>query len=379
MTMTFGSLFSGIEGFGLALERCGFRCDFQAESDAQCRSILQRHFPDSTLYEDVRDVPARPVGLITAGWPCQGNSVAGRRAGMADKRSGLWSEVVRVLAARRPKWFLGENVPGILSVNGGRDWLAVIRDLADLGYGTAYRVLDAQWFGVAQRRRRVFVVGCLGNWRRAAEVLFERESLPWHTPTRREAGARVAACLTRGTDSSGRGGYAGRRREDDVNIVATLNSGVNSGGFRTEPGEHLVPEISPAVTARDCKSTREDIAEPAFVVTHAPFVFTERTREDGANVECSPIANALLNPGSGGRSDERMLCDTIMAVRRLTPTECERLQGFPDGWTAIGHDGNAISDSARYRMLGNSVAVPCIEWIGRRIVTQTAAAPQPKG
>ncbi|NQT37711.1 MAG: DNA cytosine methyltransferase, partial [Planctomycetes bacterium] len=198
-------MFAGIGGFDEAFRRCGVRTVWAAESDPKCNSVRRRHFPDEQTTENVTAI--RGTGfradVITAGWPCQGNSVAGRRAGMADGRSGLWREVHRVLAEQRPVWFLGENVPGILSVNGGQDWLAVLGDLAELGYGTAYRILDAQWFGVPQRRRRVFVVGYIGDWRRAAAVLFERHSLSGHPAPRREARQDVAGTLSCGLGARG--------------------------------------------------------------------------------------------------------------------------------------------------------------------------------
>lgn len=326
--MLVGSLFAGIDGFGLACRQTGMDTVWTAEKDANCNSVRKRQRPNERTVECVTAVrgPDFRCDLLTAGWPCQGNSVAGKRAGMADTRSGLWSEVVTVLGEQRPRWFLGENVPGLLSVNGGWDFGAVLGDLAELGYGFAYRVLDAQWFGVAQRRRRVFLVGCLGDWRRAAEVLFESESLPWHPAPSREPGARVAASLTRGTDSSGKGGYAGRRQEDDMNIVAgCLNSGGCEGGLRTEPGEHLV--------------------------THTLRAEGHDASEDGTG-RGTPIVPVASN---------------AMRVRRLTPLECEKLQGFPPGWTQFGANGKQISDSARYRMLGNAVAVPVVRWIADKI------------
>ena len=340
--MTFGSLFAGIGGFDLALTRAGLRSLYAAEINPHCNSVRRRHWPDERQITDVAavDGDARP-DVVCAGWPCQGNSVAGKRAGLADARSGLWGEVVRVLAAQSPRWFLGENVPGILSVNGGRDFGAVLGSLAKLGYGFAYRVLDAQHFGLAQRRKRVFVVGCLGDWRAAAEILFEREGVPWDSPARRDKGQGVASSITA---SAGHHGYSGPRGDGSDNLVPTL-------------------------ARRD--TTREGQRLGDAQDTLIPFTIPERS------------SSTSRTAGPGGRGYQEGIAFTLesrhtpqsvatSSVRRLTPRECERLQGFPDDWTATAADGTAISDSARYRMLGNAVAVPCVEWIARRIAASGA-------
>jgi DNA (cytosine-5)-methyltransferase 1 len=201
--MDFVSLFAGIGGFDAGLTRAGMTCVANVEKDQTCRSVLARHFPGVPQFDDVREFHAGSIavrpGLICGGFPCQDLSVAGKRAGLAGKRSGLLHEFMRIVGEYAPAVVLIENVPGLLSSNGGRDMGVVVGRLADLGYGWAYRVLDAQWFALAQRRKRVFVVGCLGNVRRAAEILFERESLPWNPPPSREARTRVAAGLTSGS------------------------------------------------------------------------------------------------------------------------------------------------------------------------------------
>lgn len=184
--MTLVSLFDGIGGFPLAFERAGVKTVATVEIDKPAAQVSARHFPHAHQFDDVTKVTGDDLtavgfvpgrGIITAGWPCQDLSVAGRRAGLAGARSGLWWEVVRILSETGSRWFVGENVPGLLSSNGGEDMGAVVGALGDLGYGFAYRVLDAQWFGVPQRRRRVFFVGHFGEpWSAPAEVLFERES-----------------------------------------------------------------------------------------------------------------------------------------------------------------------------------------------------------
>lgn len=399
--MEFGSLFAGIGGFDLALTRAGCRSLYAAELDPKCNSVRRRHWPDELQITDVAAVGGnhRP-DIVTAGWPCQGNSVAGRRAGMADSRSGLWGEVARVLKHQRPRWFLGENVPGILSVNQGLDWLAVLRSLAGLGYGFAYRILDAQHFGVAQRRRRVFVVGCAGDWRSAAQVLFERDRLPWHSPPGGQAGQDVAHAVAAGAGGSkfgsGRAGQdtfvagtlnhngkaAGSATQQDAEngllIAGTLQS--NTGGMRSEPGDHIVAGTLQA-TDGGLGVDRAGEIIPAAYQCHGGNVGPIGTLRAGNGSMTSgvPFVASDYRTGDYAQADVGVLTTATdktrglplvatHAVRRLTPTECERLQGFPDGWTATGADGEPISDSARYRMLGNAVAVPCVEWIVRRII-----------
>jgi DNA (cytosine-5)-methyltransferase 1 len=165
------SLFAGVGGFDLALERNGAEIVASVEIDKHARKILTKQFPNSTILEDVKSVTGQQLfdlgfnsdGIIVGGFPCQDLSVAGKRRGLAGERSGLFFEVVRLLEETKAKWFILENVPGLLSSNNGRDLGIVIGALAELGYGVAYRILDAQYFGVPQRRRRVFIVGCFGD------------------------------------------------------------------------------------------------------------------------------------------------------------------------------------------------------------------------
>ncbi len=160
--MKFGSLFTGVGGFDLGFERAGMECAWQVEFDKNCQNVLRKHWSETELFNDVRTVGKHnlePVDVICGGFPCQDVSIAGKRAGLAGERSGLWSEFARIIDELEPKWVVIENVPGLLSSNRGRDFATVIRWLAERGYGVAWRILDSQYFGVAQRRRRVFIVG----------------------------------------------------------------------------------------------------------------------------------------------------------------------------------------------------------------------------
>jgi DNA (cytosine-5)-methyltransferase 1 len=329
-TVRVGSLFSGIGGFDLGFERAGMDVAYSVEFDAKARGVLSRHWPTVPQYTDVRsfDGAAVPVDVLCGGFPCQDLSVAGRRAGLAGERSGLFFEFARIIGEAQPQWVVIENVPGLLSSQRGRDMGAVVGTLADLGYGVAWRVLDAQYFGVAQRRRRVFLVGHLGT-SGAEQVLLEPDGVRRDPPARREAGAETAVAA----------------------VVSTLQGG-GKRGYRidaeSDAGGHLIPthEVSNCLQERGYKGVDSDMTQ-AHVITP--------TLTAGAGTNC-------MAPGHGGKDQLiEAAFSSGAGVRRLTPTECERLQGFPDGWT----EGQA--DSNRYRQLGNAVCVPVAEWLGRRI------------
>ncbi len=406
MTMRYLSLFSGIGGMDLGFDRARIVCAGQVEFDAKARSVLARHWPDVPRMNDVREVQGDEFGaidLICGGFPCQDVSVAGRREGLAGERSGLWFSFRDIVDRVRPRWVVVENVPGLLSSNGGRDFAVVLRGLVECGYGVAWRILDAQYFGVPQRRRRVFIVASLGRSGRAAEVLFERESGGGDSEAGRKARPGLAAAAGRRTNGAGPIPFD----------LAQITSGVNRTTVRadgpawplnTSAQAHVVTHALtteshatgdgvgcgvPIVTTtfNDYTGGADDndaqgghlVATPLRAEGHdasedgtgrqnlVTVAFTERGRSDGLSLEMQEeLAYALTNPGAGSRTTCRNIAGAF-GVRRLTPVECERLQGFPDNWTAYGADGPQ-SDSARYRQLGNAVAVPVAEWLGRRIV-----------
>lgn len=213
--LTMGSLFAGIGGFDLGFERAGFEARWQVEWDRHASAVLARHWPDVARYGDIREVSGHelePVDVITFGSPCQDLSVAGKRAGLDGDRSSMFFEALRVFRemmeatnGRSPTLVVWENVPGAFSSNGGRDFAHVLAGLAELGaVDIAWRVLDAQYFGVAQRRRRVFVVADFGG-ERAADVLFERESVRGNPPARGTAGQAAARDIAPSIRASGSG------------------------------------------------------------------------------------------------------------------------------------------------------------------------------
>ena len=318
--MIYGSVCSGIEAASVAWHPLGWRASFLSEIEAFPRAVLSHHYPEVPLHGDFTTIRAgeyEPIDLLVGGTPCQSFSVAGLRGGLDDDRGNLALEYLRLADRLRPRWLVWENVPGVLSSNGGRDFGAILGGMVELRYGFAYRVLDAQFFGVAQRRRRVFVVGHLGDWRRAAAVLFERHSLSGHPAPRREAGPSVAALTAQG--------------------VGTCGADDNQG-----QAGHLIPE-------GHCRD-------------YVAFA-------DCFNGQVSDTAPTMGTRGSSINSSGPTLLQSS-AVRRLTPRECERLQGFPDDWTKIPYRGKPpeqCADGPRYKALGNSMAVPCMVWLGQRI------------
>lgn len=199
--MNYLSVCSGIEAATVAWLPLGWNAAAYSEIDRFPRAVLAHHYPDTPNWGDMtkfEDWPDASIDVLVGGTPCQSFSVAGLRKGFADRRGNLALTYLAIAARYRPKWVVWENVAGILSSNRGRDFGSFVGGLGKLGYGVGYRILDAEYFGVPQRRRRVFVVGYLGDWRRAAAVLFERESLSGRPPPRRGKEQTVAALTANG-------------------------------------------------------------------------------------------------------------------------------------------------------------------------------------
>lgn len=428
--LTVGSLFAGIGGFDLGLERAGFRIAWQVEREPSAQRVLRRHWPDVPLYDDVNDVGAHnlePVDLLVGGFPCQDVSVAGPRRGLEGERTGLFWQVLRIADELNVGMVLLENVPGLLTSHGGRDFHAVLSALAERGFhDRAYRILDSRYFGVAQRRRRVFIVGCRGTeYGRAAAVLLEREGSGWRTAAGREAMAHVAATLRGraardGINPPGRGGGEAEAgiafclRADPGGIGQGHNTNFVTGWQQSQSGVRC-HETAATLTQRGRGHT-EAVMDNLQVTAHPPVMAFDwqsggkvmhnvGPRTSALTSHQTPAIFATLNSGgnSGDGSDnlvassgerERALTasmhkghdddtDTMITtggVRRLTPTECERLQGFPDGWTCTcgvqpySTAACRCPDTPRYKGLGNAVTVPVAEWIGVRILTAAQQA-----
>jgi DNA (cytosine-5)-methyltransferase 1 len=314
----------------------------------------------------------RPIDLLVGGTPCQSFSVAGLRKGLADPRGNLMLTFLSIADKLRPKWLVWENVPGVLSSNGGKDFGTFLGALGELGYGFAYRVLDAQYFGVAQRRRRVFVVGYLGDWRPPAAVLFERESLSGDTkPSRKkreEVTANAEGSVGEASDVSCAGG----------NLSPTVTSKWMKG-YGGPSGANETGNMVYAPTVTFAGNQQSEIAATLQTTCH------EYSRADGFNViidrVAQPIAVDTFNQTINERTSQTIGSSASdvnhygavlhsMAIRRLTPKECERLQGFPDDWTKVPYrnkPADQCPDGPRYKACGNSMAVPVMRWIGERI------------
>jgi DNA (cytosine-5)-methyltransferase 1 len=293
------SFFAGIGGFDLGFERAGMETVWQCEKKAFCLDILEQHWPWVPRATDILEVNANDIpnaAIWAGGFPCQDVSLArmGPRSGLRGKQSGLFYDFAELIGERRPPLVILENVAALLSSHDGRDFAIVLRTLADLGYGLAWRVLDSRYFGVPQSRTRVFVVGSLGGAASAGEVLFESE------------------CGDRDLEKS---------RSDGTKSVSPFAISVGN-------------------------------PEQGFVKKLAHCLYAESARHTGTDWS----RNYVSYPD--GR------------VRRLTPLETERLQGFPDDWTMpkeVIENENTL-DSARYHACGNAVSVPVAEWIGQRVV-----------
>lgn len=396
---------SGIEAASASWQPLGWTPVAFSEIEPFPCSVLAHHHPavpnwgDMTKFEEW---PDEPIDLLCGGTPCQSFSVAGLRKGLADPRGNLMLTFGAIAAKYRPRWLVWENVPGVLSSNGGRDFGAFLGLLAELGYGFAYRVLDAQYVrveshprAVPQRRRRVFVVGHSGGqWQRAAAVLFERESLRWHPSPRREAWQGVAGTISArtqgggglGTDFELGGGpvaHALRGEGFDASedgtgrgtplVPAIVNQAMSSKWAKGSAGpagdEHhnLIPvpiAFPERMSGTQCASS-ENVSPSLGALNPTAVAFDMRGRDGGAMPE-GPHETANIRAASGGSS--RSYVVTQWAVRRLTPLECERLQGFPDGHTNVPRRGKPAADGLRYRALGNSWAVNVAAWVGRRIM-----------
>lgn len=483
--MRYGSVCSGIEAATVAWHPLGWKPQFFSEIEPFPCSVLAHHYPDVPNFGDMtkfKEWPDAAIDVLVGGTPCQSFSVAGLRKGLDDPRGNLMLTYIALANRNRPKWVVWENVPGVLSSNGGADFACLLRGLEECGYGVAYRVLDAQYFGVAQRRRRVFVVGCLGSWQRAAAVLFEQYSLCGNIAPSRKTGEEVAPTIRAGAANGGPGhgarsgdskdelivpvsftpssfgqyqeGIGTLRKEGgdlggSEGLILQLLAGCLSVGGKgsgpatqqdAEKGTLVVSQYGPiagSLTARHDSSPCADRGQTVVAIQDGRGIdkaqngkgwddsgkaytldragcqavaFVQNTRDEvrpmngdgsivgalaaepGAKQQCyvalavslrgrdggttaelgSEIQNCMGTGGGGGNKPHIL---NNMQVRRLTPIECERLQGFPDNYTLIPHRGKPAVDGPRYKALGNSMAVPCMKWIGERIqmVTDLAA------
>lgn len=442
--MNYLSVCSGIEAATVAWHPLGWKPVAFADIEPFPSAVLAHHYPTVPNHGDMSQFsqwPDHAIDLLVGGTPCQAFSIAGLRKGLDDPRGNLTLTFLALARRYQPRWVVWENVPGVLSVK-GNPFGQFLAGLAELGYGCAYRVLDAQYFGVAQRRRRVFVVGHLGAWQPAAAVLLEPESLRGDSPPRRQTRENLAPTISARTH--GGGGLGTDAELDGALIAGTVSSKWSKGtggpsgdecqnlvthslraeGFDasedgTGRGTPIVPvgidggEVGFALRANashsgdkgdggvnttlaiafDCKASGQNgfgVGQIASTLRsmghnashqngggHQAVAYTlhgaDKTVRTASETE---VAGSIRTkpPGSIENSSTTAVLHH-MAVRRLTPRECERLQGFPDDYTRIpwrGKPAETCPDGPRYKALGNSMAVPVMHWIGQRIAQATA-------
>lgn len=341
--MKFLSVCSGIEAASVAWNTLGWKAVGFSEIDPFPCSVLKHYYPEVTNYGDltrwkdwINDVA--PFELLAGGTPCQGFSVAGRRQGMDDPRSQLAWDFLGIAGTRKPRWVVWENVPGVLSSARGRDFAGFIQVLVELGYGLCWRVLDARFFGVAQRRRRVFLVGYLGDWRPPGAVLFERESLRGGSTPSEDEGEEAPPIVASTLRASG---------------VGVARVGNNRGQ------DPVVPWPMPVAYSLCTSTQRYELTQETVI----PFTPQTAGKMAGIPMENGKVPNVSYSLRT--RNIPGVCIDR--KVRRLTPVECERLQGFDDGYTNVPFRSRPAADTPRYKALGNSWAVPCARWVGERI------------
>lgn len=393
--MRYISLFSGIEAASVAWGPLGWEPMAFAEIEPFCCELLEKRFPAVPNLGDVSGVDwssyRGKCDLIIGGSPCQAFSVAGNRKGLDDPRGRLMLEYARAVRDVEPRWVLWENVPGVLSQDGGAAFGTLLGLLEDCGYSLAWRVLDAQFFGVPQRRRRVFLVGHL-RAQCASAVLFEPECVQGSAPSSAEKRQELAAAAGRDASSAGFiAGVSARARGIGYSEEQspTLTSGQtvevfsilgNAIGRKSENGPNGKPYgddgLSPTLTTTDrhavafAQNQRDEVrlvggdGQTVGALAARPGA---KQQSYVCQMSADVVGTICARDRKGLATDDLTAGKAVVEsglVRRLTPTECERLQGFPDGWTRIR---DAMPDGMRWQALGNSMAVPVIRWLGKRI------------
>lgn len=364
------SLFSGIEAASVAWGPLGFNPVCFSEIDPFPSAVLAEHYPDVPNLGDITKVDWSPykgqADLVVGGSPCQSFSQAGKREGL-NGASGLMFEYIRAVSEIRPRWFLWENVPGALTSERGEAFRQLLSEMDQLGYGLAWRVLDAQFFGVAQRRERVFLVGHLGDTPPAG-VLFEPDGMPWDFAQGREKRAELAARLARSPRSAGfkyavaaASGSIAYGEELSPTLIADYHGpAVLPLAERTRPTTYV---CQTAHSGSNGLGVSETTVTPTLDTNNSLGIYCMSS--DTSNAAIDNDCAGTLHVGGGVSSVAES-----GRIRRLTPVEYERLQGFPDDWTRVAYRGKPAEkcpDGPRYKAVGNSMAVPVMRWIGRRI------------
>ncbi len=438
--MRVATCFSGIGAPECAWKDLGWEFVWTSEIEPFPSAVLKHHYPTVPNLGDINNVHKYaksikrkfgPIDLICGGSPCQSFSIAGLRKGLDDPRGNLALVYLGLVDRFKPKWVVWENVPGVLTSNLGRDFGAFISALEQIGYSFAWRILDAQYFGVPQRRRRIFVVGHLGDWRRAAAVLFEPKGMSRNPSPRKGERKTVAANISDGVGTCGADDNQGQAWHGLPLIAATFDASFaklqgSSGQDLNHGHSHLVfdvrngtqSEVAQTITANKESYSLNDMPivfggnntsgaikvhparsalsgiERRMDFESEAFIFQSKQSVTQAGIP-GPISQTLDKSKSEGLAvfnirgredganieiDPDNLCSLRVSsggssrsylatpgVRRITQIEAERLQGFPDNYTNVKHRGKQAADGPRYRAIGNSMAVPVMKWIGERI------------
>lgn len=436
--MRFLSLFSGIEAASIAWKPLGWECVGVSEIEPFPCAVLAHHYPDVPNLGDVTKITEDDIkklgqiDLVVFGFPCQDLSVAGGRKGFQGERSSLFYDAIRVIEyAKRhcgTRFALLENVPGAFSSNKGADFTEVVKHMAGLdelntptnGWGKEgaavgsnglleWSVLDAQWFGLAQRRKRVFAIVDFGDWTSRPPILLERESLRGDSAPSREAGQDFTADVRASTE--GKSWYSVDTQQPPARLAHEIAPCLAASMYKEPPSVMQLPnepyqQVVGALCARDCKGVgNQYVAEGKLVVEKAVCIggqhpnasintdgscptLTSAMGMGGGHVPIAAygfkagqgakaggigyqedLSPTLTSANSGSNMVPTILCPPSV-VRRLTPIECERLQGFPDNWTKIPYRNKSADDcpnGPRYKALGNSMAVNVMAWIGQKI------------
>ena len=416
MSFRYVSIFSGVEAASLAWEPLGWEPVAFSEIEPFPCAVLAERWPDVPNLGDITKFEWKEeidgaIDLVVGGSPCQSFSVAGKREGLKGV-SGLMFEYIRCVQELRPRWFLWENVPGALTSEDGGAFGQLLSEMDELGYSLAWRVLDAQFFGVAQRRRRLFLVGHLGA-ESPAEVLFEPDCLSGNPQSSREKrkeltrrAGRSVACAGFKYSAAPRANTIGYAEEQANMLTADWHApavfplpnmamsqyGTEIAGCLTARGDsspcadrgqnivcmtgtqahcHISDEIAGCLTAHMGKDDAPVVVDGANRKNPVPSPWETSTRiRQSAATSARPSSAAAMARWSPPKTKASPWGANTMLVRRLTPLECERLQGFPDGHTLIGWKGKPAEecpDGPRYKAIGNSMAVPVMRWIGERI------------
>lgn len=346
--MKFISLFSGVGGFDLALTRLGHECVYANDFDKYCKITYDKNFSHKLDCRSITEVSTEEIpdhDLLVGGFPCQSFSIAGKRHGFEDTRGTMFFEIARILRAKQPRLFILENVKGLLSHDSGRTFAVIIATLTELGYDLQWQVLNSKNFGVPQNRERVFIVGHLRGTRRPKVFPITESSEP----------PEFATCLDanywKGADKHGQRtlievtqNESDASRVYDPSGIAKTLKGLG-GGLGAKTGLYMLTETR----TEEAKKIRSEMMKQG------------KDWSPRRGKELVPRNDDKANTITAGQSKEQFLTDGI-SIRRLTPVECERLQGFPDNWTA------GISDTQRYKQMGNAVTVNVVYEIAKKLI-----------